>query len=149
MKKFIYSFLCISALISCDTNVQKTAEQAVDMMDGQKPTETLCFLTTGKAIKAEDRTLRDSTILKINVFEKQKVSGKFNWIPAEKDQRKGLFEGAKSGNTIKGAYTYTQEGVPKTATILIKLSGDKATVTTNKDKQDAMTLEVKKVNDCL
>ena len=56
------------------------------------------------------------------------VSGNYNWIPAEKDQRKGTLDGTLTDNTVTAQYRFIQEGMEQTTTLKIRLMDDKAQV---------------------
>lgn len=56
------------------------------------------------------------------------ASGAYNWLPQEKDQRRGTFSGAVSGNRIAASYQFSQEGQTAMAEILITVDEVQATV---------------------
>jgi hypothetical protein len=56
------------------------------------------------------------------------VTGMYNWLPAEKDQRKGSLTGTLEGNSIKAKYIFIQEGIENSADISIKIEDNHATV---------------------
>ena len=76
-----------------------------------------CFYhTDGTA--AQDTTMVNVTI------NGDKVTGKMNWIPKEKDARKGKLDGKLTGNAIKALWTYGQEGTKDTMTVEFQLRGN-------------------------
>jgi hypothetical protein len=56
------------------------------------------------------------------------VTGMYNWLPAEKDQRKGSLTGTLEGNSIKAKYIFMQEGIENSADINIQIEVNKASV---------------------
>ncbi len=61
-------------------------------------------------------------------IEGENVTGIYNWLPAEKDQRKGSLTGTIKDKVIQAQYTFTQEGTEKTTKIKITLAAEQATV---------------------
>jgi hypothetical protein len=53
-----------------------------------------------------------------------KVTGNMQWLPKEKDARKGTLTGTLSGNAIKALWTFNQEGKPDTMTVEFQLRGN-------------------------
>lgn len=146
------SILCLSIgllFISCNEENKEKAKEAMPILNAVDQPDIaaeMCYLTTGKPIETEMGTLRDSIKLELQVDEKDKVTGAFSWLPAEKDAMKGTLTGAKNGSFIKAAYTYMQEGTPATQPVLIKLSENVATVILNEGKEDEVTFKVNKTN---
>lgn len=56
------------------------------------------------------------------------VTGMYNWLPAEKDQRKGKFTGTIEGNTILAKYIFMQEGIENSTDINIQIDDKEASV---------------------
>ncbi len=56
------------------------------------------------------------------------VTGVYNWLPAEKDQRKGNLTGTLDGNSIKAKYIFMQEGIENSADINIQIDDNQASV---------------------
>lgn len=154
MKKIF--FLLLICCIGCGENkegqeAQELSEGTV-MQDSVAGTETktpeksfFCFF----AIQNEDPAshLRDSVILNLELTG-EVVSGNFNWIPAEKDSRRGTIQATRTGDQVKGNYAFTQEGVQDTLRIEIQLQKAAAVITTLSDTGEEMRLEVERV-DCL
>ena len=73
-----------------------------------------CFLET---IQHEDMIIMkgdtiffiDSTIVNLEITG-DKVTGRMDWIPAQKDSGRGTLEGTIEGNTVTALYSYTIEG---------------------------------------
>jgi hypothetical protein len=87
---------------------------------------TLCFRNENSHHNMP--TLKD--IEELNLFLKNgKVIGTYNWLPAEKDKRKGSLSGSINTNIIKALYTFEQEGIKDTTLIKIVLLDNKAIIT--------------------
>lgn len=146
----IFALVFTTVFMSCNENTKEKASDAMPMLNAldedKETTSKMCFLSLGEPFMVEDVQLQDSTYLTVSIAN-NKVEGVFNWIPAEKDARRGTFEGAKNGNYIKGMYSYTQEGMPESTTINIEIKDNKAIVTTAKDEPSQMMLTVDK-GDC-
>ncbi|GGH02252.1 hypothetical protein [Mucilaginibacter phyllosphaerae] len=56
------------------------------------------------------------------VIKAGKVSGEMQWIPKEKDARKGTLEGVLNGNDIKAVWKFMQEGTTDTLGVVFQLS---------------------------
>jgi uncharacterized membrane protein len=56
------------------------------------------------------------------------AQGKYDWLPAEKDARRGTFDGVLDGHTVHGVYEFSQEGQRDEAPIAIRLGNDEARV---------------------
>jgi hypothetical protein len=74
-----------------------------------------CFLRT------EGAGSQDTTAIHL-VINGNKVSGELNWMPKEKDRRKGTLLGTLEGNKIKAVWNFMQEGQADTMTVEFKLS---------------------------
>lgn len=81
---------------------------------------SLCFIRT------EGDKSQDSTTVQL-VIKGNTVTGEMNWIPYEKDGRKGILNGTRSGDIIKAVWTFKQEGMTDTMAVDYKLDGDKLT----------------------
>jgi hypothetical protein len=73
-----------------------------------------CFLQTTKykeAVVMYGDTIQfiDSVVINLEIIG-NKVTGKMDWIPAEKDSARGTLEGTIDGNTVTVLYSYTIEG---------------------------------------
>jgi hypothetical protein len=64
----------------------------------------LCFLS---------KKGRDSTSIEL-VVHGNKVTGQMNWLPYQKDSRKGPLEGIIKNDTIRATWTFMQEGMRDT-----------------------------------
>lgn len=91
-----------------DYSVVKAGSDAADM-------DTVCFLGTQGT---------DSTRVSLYI-NKGDVSGRMDWIPYEKDSRRGKLAGNKKDSLISAAWIYMQEGKPDSMKVQFKLMGDK------------------------
>ncbi len=76
-----------------------------------------CFFHTD-GTQAQDTT---NVSLLING---NKVSGEMNWLPKEKDSRKGTLTGTLTGNDIKALWSFGQEGSTDTMSVEFELRGN-------------------------
>ncbi|RFZ85437.1 hypothetical protein DYU05_07525 [Mucilaginibacter terrenus] len=88
-----------------------------------------CFLRT------EGTENQDTTAVHL-IINGNKVSGELNWLPKEKDRRKGTLLGTLNGNKIDAVWSFMQEGQKDTMAVQFKLSsqslGQKPYVTDTK-----------------
>ncbi|NOW97417.1 hypothetical protein [Mucilaginibacter sp. SG564] len=66
---------------------------------------------------------QDTTTVNILINGDQ-VTGKMNWVPKEKDARKGTISGKLNGNAIKALWTFSQEGSKDTMSVEFQLRGN-------------------------
>ena len=97
---------------------------------------SLCFLRT------EGKSNQDSTSIEL-VIKDNKVTGQMNWMPNQKDSRKGTLEGTIKGDTINTVWSFMQEGMKDTLNLKFKLSNNKLSqkplklnVTSGRDQTD-------------
>ncbi|PWW04509.1 hypothetical protein DFR52_1011208 [Hoeflea marina] len=57
-----------------------------------------------------------------------RAAGEYNWLPQEKDQRRGTFSGPVAGNRIAANYQFSQEGQTATAELAITVDETQATI---------------------
>ncbi|MDB5128815.1 hypothetical protein [Mucilaginibacter sp.] len=124
MKLYTIISLCTLALASCAGNGNKSADTtktaAEDTAYASKlnaPAQNMeyCFIRT------EGTSNQDTTAVHL-VINADKVNGEMNWIPKEKDARKGTLVGTMSGNNIKAVWTFMQEGMKDTLSVELELS---------------------------
>jgi hypothetical protein len=76
--------------------------------------QALCFLlTTGN-------NNQDSTSIEL-VIKNNKVTGLMNWLPYQKDSRKGTLTGTIDNNVIQATWHFMQEGMKDTLNLQFKL----------------------------
>lgn len=57
-----------------------------------------------------------------------RAAGDYNWLPQEKDQRRGKFTGPISGNRIAASYKFSQEGQTTGADLTITVDETQVTI---------------------
>jgi len=144
--KYVNLFSIASLLIaSCSSNNSKPVNKdSVTTADTGKITKTanssvassLCFLRT------EGKSSQDSTSVEL-VIKDNKISGQMNWMPDQKDSRKGTLEGTIKGDSINAVWSFMQEGMKDTLSLKFKLSNNelsqkplKLNVTSGRDQTD-------------
>ncbi|MBE9583721.1 hypothetical protein IM792_04615 [Mucilaginibacter sp. JRF] len=119
--------LAIAAMFAaCNSNPNtKTADSiAADSSANDTTAQTTaapgqaCFLLT------EGTQKQDSTKIHLTI-EGSEVTGDMQWLPKEKDARKGTLEGTQEGNIIKAVWTFNQEGTKDTMAVEFNFPGDK------------------------
>lgn len=125
MKIVPLAAICAIALAACSSNPKKnngdsleTDSPAVDSLQTAAGPGHICFLHT------DGTANQDSTIIHL-MIDGDKVTGDMNWIPKEKDARKGKLEGTQAGNTIKAVWSFMQEGATDTMAVEFNFPGDK------------------------
>lgn len=124
--------VCLAALLfaACSSPSNKTSGKgtvvAGDTLAKSSATATtnqtatissLCFLRT------EGKTNQDTTSIEL-VVKGNKVTGVMNWLPYQKDSRKGTLDGTFKGDTINAVWTFMQEGMKDTLNLKFKLDND-------------------------
>jgi len=124
MKKIVLYCSFIFALGACkskstETTTETTTANADTVATATAPTvETLCF---------EEKVGKDLTTVTLTI-EGNKVTGKMEWLPWEKDQARGTLLGEKKGNEIVADYEYMIEGSNQLEEKVFVLEGDKLLV---------------------
>ncbi|GAA4309406.1 hypothetical protein GCM10023149_03690 [Mucilaginibacter gynuensis] len=150
------SFILLALAFAACTSKQKNYNNDTAGADsGQTDVATksspghICFLHT------EGTRQQDTTFVHL-IIDGDKITGQMNWIPSEKDSRKGTIEGTQDGNTIKAIWTYSQEGTKDTMAVEFDFPGDRLVqkpFTANKktgrlqtDAKAAYSINFEKVN---
>jgi hypothetical protein len=116
------------AACSSNTNNQAKTDTVVagDTLAKAKTTEqtnntttvsSLCFLRT------EGKANQDSTSIEL-VIKGDKITGQMNWLPYQKDSRKGTLDGIIKGDSILAKWSFMQEGMQDTINLKFKLDKD-------------------------
>ena len=106
---------------------------------------SFCFKNeTSSDLKIEGQKLIDVEELIIDINDGI-VTGTYNYLPAEKDQRIGTFTGIVTNKTIFAKYIYTQEGEETTAYIKITINESDAVLEPDDSTYD-MTSKITKIN---
>jgi len=96
------------------------ADRADKKADEPKQSGAYCFLLT------EGTGGQDTTTVHL-MIDADKVSGEMDWLPKEKDRRKGTLAGTIAGNEIAAVWTFMQEGVMDSIHIAFKLLSEQLT----------------------
>ena len=114
MMKNISLILAIAFIMaSCSNTEDKSEAASIDTLaDSSTPKRTpnahaLCFLRT------EGNNNQDTTSIEL-VIKDNKVTGLMNWMPFEKDSRKGKLNGTIKNDTIDAVWSFMQEGMTDT-----------------------------------
>jgi hypothetical protein len=132
-------------IASCSSNNSKSVNKdSITTSDTGKIIKTasssvvssFCFLRT------EGKSNQDSTSIEL-IIKGDKISGQMNWMPDQKDSRKGTLEGSVKGDSINAVWSFMQEGMKDTLGLKFKLSNNelsqkplKLNVTTGRDQTD-------------
>ncbi len=108
-------YLVLSAVVlaSCTGN----GNQKNRAVDAETPEQDkhYCFQRT-EGTNDQDTTTVHFTLLANN------IEGEMEWVPYEKDSRKGTLTGTVSGDEITAVWSYMQEGVKDSIVVAFKLS---------------------------
>ncbi len=115
--KNISLFIAIAIIIAaCNNTDSKNTSITTDTLASNvsKPrtpnAHALCFLHT------EGNNNQDTTSIEL-VIKNNKVTGVMNWLPYEKDSRKGKLNGTIKNDTIDAVWTFMQEGMMDTISL--------------------------------
>ncbi len=96
---------------SCNNTGNKSedtlADTLTDTSNRTPNAHALCFLRT------EGNNNQDTTSIEL-VIKDNKVTGLMNWMPFEKDSRKGKLNGTIKNDTIDAVWSFMQEGMTDT-----------------------------------
>jgi hypothetical protein len=138
-------FIPILLIASCSSNNGKSVNKdSVKNFDTSVIAKTanpsvislLCFLRT------EGKSNQDSTSIEF-VIKNNKITGQMNWMPDQKDSRKGTLKGIVKGNIINAVWSFMQEGTMDTLNLKFLLKNNelsqkplKINVKTGRDQTD-------------
>ncbi|WP_158827146.1 hypothetical protein [Mucilaginibacter lacusdianchii] len=74
-------------------------------------------------LHTEGTNHQDSTTVTLNL-KGGTVTGQINWMPHEKDSRKGKLAGTRSGDMIDAVWTFMQEGMTDTLKLKFELKNN-------------------------
>jgi hypothetical protein len=117
MKINFLPFFMVLAISSCTQNAGKSGSLANKNNITDDIVDTLCF-ERYSGMKNQD-TASISIVIHGNG-----IRGIYSNFPYEKDSRKGIIIGSKTGETITGMWTYTQEGMTDSIRVEFKLKED-------------------------
>ena len=121
-----FNLLCLASLLiaSCSSNSNKTENKdagkadSTNVIANNAATDTSrCFLLT------EGKKNQDSTTIELAI-KNDKVIGQMNWLPYQKDSRKGTLTGIAKGDTINAVWSFMQEGMKDTIGLKLVLNGN-------------------------
>jgi hypothetical protein len=124
MKLYTILSICALGLASCTGSGKKTTDTTKVATEDTSKGATLnapaqnmeyCFLRT------EGTSNQDTTAVHL-IINAGKVGGEMQWLPKEKDARKGTLTGTINGNDIKAVWTFMQEGAKDTMAVAFQLS---------------------------
>ncbi|HET8838322.1 MAG TPA: hypothetical protein VFM82_04930 [Flavobacteriaceae bacterium] len=146
--KNIFFIICCFSLIACKQNPKNTEikNPVTKTSEISRSSEKLCFLSLVGNTEIQGKKVQDSLVLQLEIRGKD-VTGIYNWIPAEKDSRRGKISAEKEGNSIQGSYVFAQEGTQQSQPIHIELQENGVKVATNSGQPDEMKVKIEKV-DC-
>jgi len=117
--------------IGCkNSNEQKQDSNTKDLKEDKSieniTTNKLCF--QNEYPFQDNPSMKDVEELTLSI-EGEKVTGSYNWLPAQKDQRKGSLTGTIKDKMITAEYRFLQEGIEATTQLVIKINDEKAEIT--------------------
>ena len=118
---------CIASLLiaSCSSNGNKTENKDADKADSSKVTANTVATDTSRCfLLTEGKKNQDSTTIELAI-KNDKVTGQMNWLPYQKDSRKGTLTGTAKGDTINAMWTFMQEGMTDTTGLKLVLNGNR------------------------
>lgn len=129
---FLAAFLASCTHSTTSEDTQNQEKQTIENQFIEKvtvSTKTECFRNETGYTDDSDKKDIEELVLKIEYQnENKKVTGVYNWLPAEKDQRRGTFEGILKDDIISANYIFMQEGIQDTVAITILLENNKVTI---------------------
>jgi hypothetical protein len=104
--KHIITLGCVATLFlpACSSPNSNTAKTDTIINHNTPAIYSLCFLSKER---------RDSTSIEL-VIHGNKVTGQMNWLPYQKDSRKGILDGIIKNDTIRATWNFMQEGTKDT-----------------------------------
>ncbi len=122
--------LIILLLFSCNPNTEKAKIETPADSSPEFKTQMgkHCYLKTMAhepfVVNGDTIQFIDSTVLELKIMG-EKVTGIYNWMPAEKDQAHGTIEGTIKDNIITAIYSYTIEGSDQKEEAIFKMETGK------------------------
>lgn len=115
------------AFASCSSpaNKQTTADSLADTTTLENSPAQITDTTTGTLtfLRTEGQNHQDSTRIKL-VMKGNAVTGQMDWLPHEKDSRKGKINGTRNGDIITATWAFMQEGMQDTLLLKFKLQNN-------------------------
>ncbi len=109
MKKITLSYLVVLLMTACSSpDSRSTKTDTLNNNDTLAKAKTavysLCFL---------NKQAKDSTSIEL-VIHGITVTGQMNWLPYQKDSRKGTLDGIIKNDTLHATWSFMQEGMKDT-----------------------------------
>ncbi len=122
MKAFSFIFISTWLFLACqngtanrDGNTGQSAEEQQTLPDSE---QKRCF------IRLDGNQQQDSSYLQL-VIRGETVSGTYNYVPYEKDARRGTVLGTMDMDTLNLVWTFKQEGMQDTMRVAFLFDGEK------------------------
>jgi len=116
--------------IGCKNSNERKQDSNDKDLEKEKPadniTSKLCF--RNEYPFQDNPSMKDVEELTLSI-EGEKVTGSYNWLPAQKDQRKGSLTGTIKDKMITAEYRFLQEGIEGTTQLIIIINDEKAEIT--------------------
>ena len=127
----ILSVFVGSLFVGCkNSNEQKQNSSTKDLKEEKSSeniiTNKLCF--QNEYPFQDDSSMKDVVELTLSI-EGEKVTGIYNWLPAQKDQRKGSLTGTIKDKVITAQYHFLQEGIGDSTELIIIINDENAEIT--------------------
>ncbi|MCL7987449.1 hypothetical protein M8998_05795 [Sphingobacterium sp. lm-10] len=123
MKFYLGIFSLALAITSCQGNADKTQN------DGHTQESDTTMVASHSLdnghycyIRTEGAENQDTTKVHF-VIDENDITGEMDWLPHEKDQRKGTLLGTINGEDVRVQWTYMQEGMQDTLHLQFRLTG--------------------------
>lgn len=122
MKPIIFILVVAVIITSCNSAGDKSEAAALDTLTTARAPRTpnahaLCFLRT------DGNNNRDTTSIEL-VIKDDKITGLMNWMPYQKDSRKGKLQGTIKNDSIQAIWSFMQEGMTDTLNLQFKLQNN-------------------------
>lgn len=123
----LFSVIAGTIVTGCASTSTDSTISATDQHSTEDPTSVTEPVKSCFRNEYSNGDITDVEELKISVVGDQ-ATGEYNWLPAQKDKRRGEFEGNFAKDTVQATYTYEQEGTQESVPISIFIEEDQATV---------------------
>jgi ABC-type glycerol-3-phosphate transport system substrate-binding protein len=123
MKHLTLIILIALTAAACTSNTAKTDTTITDTTISTTSAKSKTVLVSTCFVRTEGKNNLDSTNIQL-VIKGNTVTGEMNWLPFEKDMRKGILNGTKKGDTIIAVWTFKQEGTTDTMKLNFKLDSN-------------------------
>lgn len=138
--------VAFALLAACGQPEQSSSRYNIDAnANGEPVKETHCYLQVKKsaAVVQDGDTIPstvDSLYIRLDILG-ELVNGIYNWLPEEKDQMTGSFQGSIADDLVTAVYTYTAEGETGKQEVLFKLEeGQLRMATGDMETSEGVTL---------